>query len=303
MLVDRGRGPPVRRLFAKRRLRPILIVPRVTADGSSPAVSSNRLVSRAAGRSDVGRVRDHNEDRLLLSPKLDLYVVADGMGGHNAGEVASALTTLSLENCFDASQHTTLPPEIGEDPRPLSHSARRLVAAVRKANSDVFEISSTHSEHKGMGTTVVALHYCRPSNEVHVAHVGDSRCYRIRGGKMEQLTRDHSLVGDALAWKPDLSEAELALLPKNVISRALGRAKSVEIDVRTEPAEAGDLFLICSDGLSGMVNDAGILQIVQSTPDLQQACVALLAAANEAGGTDNATVVLVRLDPDDGSED
>ncbi|HEX7671474.1 MAG TPA: protein phosphatase 2C domain-containing protein, partial [Polyangiaceae bacterium] len=195
-----------------------------------PPASSSPFRVTAAGKTDVGRVRDHNEDKLLLSPELGLFVVADGMGGHNAGEVASALAALSLENCYRVSRTEPLPSDLTEDPRPLSHDARCLLGAARKANSDVFEISKTHAEHKGMGTTLVAVAVSRPTSEISIAHVGDSRCYRVRGGKIEQLTRDHSLVGDALAWKPDLTEAEIALLPKNIISRALGRGTSVEID-------------------------------------------------------------------------
>lgn len=265
---------------------------------SSPKAAPARGISVvAAGRTDVGRVRDHNEDRMRLAPGLDLFVVADGMGGHNAGEVASALAALSLENCFAAARHSQLPAELLEDPRPLSEPARRLLAAVRKSNSDVFEISSTHAEHKGMGTTVVALHVSRDTGEVCIAHVGDSRCYRIRAGSIEQLTRDHSLIGDALAWKPDLTEAELAMLPKNVISRALGRGKAVEVDMRSEQAVPGDVYVLCSDGLSGHVDDPGILGHVQRAPNLESACDSLIASANEGGGTDNVTVVLVRLDP------
>lgn len=271
---------------------------RVSQAQSSPKTAPATGISAvAAGRTDVGRVRDHNEDRMRLAPALDLFVVADGMGGHNAGEVASALAALSLENCFGAARHKALPPELLEDPRPLSDAARCLAAAVRKANADVFEISSTHAEHKGMGTTVVALHVSRATGEVCIAHVGDSRCYRIRADQIEQLTRDHSLIGDALAWKPDLTEAELAMLPKNVISRALGRAKAVEVDIRSEPAVSGDVYVLCSDGLSGHVDDAGILAQVQRAPSLESACESLVASANEGGGTDNVTVVIVRIEP------
>jgi serine/threonine protein phosphatase PrpC len=257
-----------------------------------------RLQATAAGLTNLGRVRDHNEDTLRLYPTLDLYIVADGMGGHNAGEVASALAVASLENCFRASQHEPLPPELADDARGLDPTAERLAAAVRKANSDVFEISTTHSAHKGMGTTIVALHFSQATEDVHIAHVGDSRCYRIRDARIEQMTRDHSLVSDAIAWKPDITEAELALLPKNMISRAVGRRPTVDVDIRTEKARGGDVFLMCSDGLCGLVDDTAILAIVQSTRDLDGACEALVSSANEAGGTDNVTAVLVRIDED-----
>jgi len=263
------------------------------AQTSSDLQPSYRVI--ASGKTDVGRERDHNEDRLRMNPGIDMYVVADGMGGHNAGEIASALCALSVENCLMAARSAPLPEELTADPRSLSADARNLVAAVRKANADVFEISKTHSEHAGMGTTVVATLVSRATGEFHVAHVGDSRCYRLRDGKLEQLTQDHSLIGEAMAFKPDITEAELAMFPKNVISRALGRGEKVEIDVRTEAIRAGDSFILCSDGLCGMVNDAGILGILEKAPDPEAACKSLVDAANAAGGTDNITVIVLRI--------
>jgi protein phosphatase len=254
----------------------------------------------SAGETSVGRVRDHNEDTFRLNKALGLFIVADGMGGHNAGEVASRLAALSLENCFASSRSGPLPTELTDDPRALSSDARDLVASARKANADVFEISKSHAEHRGMGTTLVAVHVSATSGDVHVVHVGDSRCYRVRDGSMEQLTRDHSLVSDAIAFKPDITEAELAMFPKNVISRALGRGASVQIDARTEPVRAGDVFLLCSDGLSGMLDDAAILSCIVRVADPQAACRELIEAANVAGGTDNVTAVLVRVEAGSG---
>lgn len=231
-----------------------------------------------------------------MRPAIGLYVVADGMGGHNAGEVASMLAALSIENCLMAARSAPLPDGLTADVRPLSTQERLLVAAVRKANADVFEISKSHAEHAGMGTTVVAAQISLESGDVHVAHVGDSRCYRFRGGALEALTRDHSLVAEALAFKPDITEAELAMFPKNVISRALGRAPSVEIDVRTEPIRAGDLYVLCSDGLCGLVDDDGISRCLAEEREPEKACQALIDAANAAGGTDNVTVIVIRID-------
>jgi protein phosphatase len=128
--------------------------------------------------------------------------------------------------------------------------------------------------------------------------VGDSRCYRVRDGKITQLTRDHSLIGDALAWNPNLSEVELAKLPKNIISRALGLRRSVEVDVKTERCAPGDIYLLCSDGLCGMIRDAEILEAILLCDDLQIACESLIALANDAGGSDNITAVLLRIDAD-----
>lgn len=231
-----------------------------------------------------------------MNPGIDLYVVADGMGGHNAGEVASALCALSVENCLLVANSAPLPEELTADPRQLSAEARNLVAAVRKANADVFEISRSHPEHAGMGTTVVAALVSRETGDFHVAHVGDSRCYRFRDGKLQQLTQDHSLIGEAMAYKPDITEAELAMFPKNVISRALGRGEKVEIDVRTEPLKAGDGYLLCSDGLCGIVNDATIRGFLEQEPDPTKVCQLLIDAANAAGGIDNVTVVVIRVE-------
>lgn len=251
----------------------------------------------AAGLTDVGRQRRHNEDHILVRPELGLYVVADGMGGHNAGNVASALVTTSIDNFFLATETDPLP-----EPRPedagLSDGARRIALAVRKANRDIFEISSTHQQHHGMGSTVVAAYIPPSGDEIHVAHVGDSRCYRVRDGQLKQLTRDHSLINDALDIKPDLTPADLARLPKNIITRALGMKDGVKVDIRTEKVRAGDMFLLCSDGLSGMVTDPDLCDVLGMSEQVSDACEVLVAMANDAGGTDNISAVVVRVLPE-----
>ncbi|MFO0617784.1 MAG: PP2C family serine/threonine-protein phosphatase [Polyangiaceae bacterium] len=254
----------------------------------------------AVGVTDVGRQRKHNEDHVLLRPELDLFVVADGMGGHNAGDIASRLATTSLRNFYEATVTGPLPPDaLGEDYEDLREDAKRLAAGIRKANRDVFEISSTYRQHHGMGSTVVAAYLERGSGYMHVGHVGDSRCYRMRNGKLELLTHDHSLVNDALALKPDLTPEELARLPKNIITRALGMRDDVKVDIRSEAVRAGDIFLLCSDGLSGMVNEVTIAKVLGPSSDLRSMCETLVTLANEAGGTDNITAVLVRIDLDE----
>ncbi len=246
----------------------------------------------AAGRTDAGRIRNNNEDRVLVAPELGLFLVADGMGGHSTGQVASAMVAASMDNFFRAtSSGEWVAPETPEDAG-IDASSLRLVHAVRKANGDVFEASSKYQEHKGMGSTVVALHIEGAS--ATVAHVGDSRCYRIRGGAIEQLTGDHSLLAEALRHKPDLSPAELAMLPKNMITRALGSRASVKVDAQQLHLEEGDLLLLCSDGLHGMLDDATIANAAMLHEDLDAACELLISLANEAGGADNVSVVLVR---------
>jgi protein phosphatase len=247
-----------------------------------------------AGVTDVGRQRKHNEDHVLLKPDLGLFVVADGMGGHNAGDVASKLTTTSLGNFFEATRDDPATIELPEKYASLPPAARRLVAGIRKANHDVFVISNTFQQHHGMGSTVVAVHIAG-DGMIHIGHVGDSRCYRIRDGEIEQLTRDHSLINDALEMKPDLAPEEIARLPKNIITRALGMKDAVDVDVRSEPLAMGDMFLLCSDGLSGMVSDQEIVEVVSLTDDPQEACELLIAEANDGGGTDNISALVIRI--------
>jgi protein phosphatase len=264
---------------------------------SEPPRSAPRPIRQlAAGLTDVGRQRKHNEDTILIRAELGLYAVADGMGGHNAGDVASKLAATSLGNFFEATRQSEGVPalDLPEDYDDLSPSARRLAAGVRKANHDVFTISSTYQQHHGMGSTMVAIHLV-DTGEIHVGHVGDSRCYRIRDGEIVQLTRDHSLINDALEMKPDLLPEEIARLPKNIITRALGMKDAVKVDIRSDRAEPGDIYLLCSDGLTGMVPDVQILEVVGLTDNPQEACELLVAEANDAGGTDNISALIIQI--------
>lgn len=258
----------------------------------------------AYGVTDVGRQRKHNEDHVLLRPELDLYVVADGMGGHNAGDVASRLTTTSLRNFYEATHDgAELPASLipTDDAGGASErDAVRLSAAIRKANRDVHEISQSFRQHHGMGSTVVAVAVECAAARIHVGHVGDSRCYRVREGVIEQLTRDHSLINDAIALKPDLTQEELARLPKNIITRALGMREDVKVDLRSDDILPGDVYILCSDGLSGMVTDDEMRAIVTGARELREAAEGLVARANEAGGTDNITALLLRFETAEG---
>jgi len=266
----------------------------VERGGPISKVPAQKTRVTAAGKTDPGRVREQNEDYIALAPDLDLFLVADGMGGHASGNIASTLAAKSLRNFFEATRDQPLDeprhPDDGEAPI----EARRLASAIRKANRDVHEISTSHERHKGMGSTVVAIHVA--DAVAHIAHVGDSRCYRLRDGELQQITRDHSLHNEALALRPNLSAARLAKLPKNVVTRALGMKDQVKVELRHEPIQQGDLFLLCSDGLTGMVKDADILEILAIGDDLQESCDLLVTMANDGGGTDNISVVLVRID-------
>ena len=242
----------------------------------------------AAGLTDIGRERNHNEDRFILLPEFNVYVVADGMGGHQSGEVASRMAASSIASFFRTANGSA--PEDVPD---------RLKAAVSDANAKIFARADDSRAHRGMGTTVVAAAFHADGNRMHVVHAGDSRAYHLRAGEFRQLTRDHSLLSDALLERPELTESDLAYLPRNVITRALGIAPTVDIDQTTCEAEPGDLFLLCSDGLHGLVDDDQIKQIMRDTDVLTEACTRLIDAANKNGGKDNITAVLVRIEEEE----
>ena len=227
-------------------------------------------------KSDTGRQRRSNEDRMFDSAPL--FAVADGMGGARAGEVAAEIVVDRLAEGLAAQ---------GSD-------EERLAAAVREANSRIHERASTEADRAGMGTTVTAAYV--GDGGVAVAHVGDSRAYRLRDGRLERLTHDHSLVAE-LVRRGKLTEEEAEEHPqKSVITRALGAEAGVDVDTHTHPARDGDVFLLCSDGLTGMVGEERIAEILKEARSLRAAGQALIRAANEGGGRDNITVVLFRVE-------
>ncbi|HVJ14667.1 MAG TPA: protein phosphatase 2C domain-containing protein [Polyangiaceae bacterium] len=250
------------------------------------------IVLKGAAASDIGRRRKHNEDAILVREDLGLYAVADGAGGHNSGEVASALALRSMENYFGATIRKTHDlPEV--DKLGIPSGARRLSSAVHKANRDIIDVSKSRPEHKGMGTTVVALSFSPRSGMIHVAHVGDSRCYRLRGGHLELLTQDHSLLTDVIEQRPELDDSVMERLPKNVVTRALGLELDLRVALRTYAVATGDRYLLCSDGMSGPVPTETIAALLLQ-PDPPEALVAqLVLAANDAGGPDNIGVAVV----------
>jgi protein phosphatase len=234
-----------------------------------------RVAEQYSG-TDTGRQRRANEDALLA--RSPLFVVADGMGGAQAGEVASNLAVESFRTGLDA----------GDQPE-LS-----LTNRIEEANARIYELSRNNAEQAGMGTTLTALYV--GAEQVSLAHVGDSRAYCLRGGELVRLTHDHSLV-DELIRQGKLTPAEAQDHPqRSVITRALGPEPSVEVDTLSYPARDGDVYLICSDGLTTMVSDPQLATILGQHAGLHDAGEALLAAANEAGGRDNITVILFRVE-------
>jgi protein phosphatase len=262
----------------------------------------------AAGISDVGRQREHNEDSYAIDDEQGLFVVADGMGGHQAGDVASRLATSTIADFFRtlSGEDVTWPTHFD---RTLSDEENRLLTSIGIANRRIFEQSQSTKAHYGMGTTVVGAHFSLKKGKMFVGHVGDSRAYRVREGRIQQLTRDHSLQNEPF---PELTDAERAELPRNVITRALGMQDNVVVDLTSDEAKPGDLYILCSDGLSGMVPDEQILEIVEAylkalprekdaqplltTKNMEELCARLVQRANDAGGEDNITALAVRIE-------
>jgi protein phosphatase len=249
----------------------------------------------AAGLSDVGLQREHNEDSFCILPEFDLFVVADGMGGHKAGDVASRMATHTIASFFRATQSEDATWPFHFDPH-LSMAENRLITGIKLANKQIFEASLANHAVHGMGTTVVGALFSKERNSVYVAHVGDSRAYMVWNGQIAQLTRDHSLVNDFLLVMPDMTKEQQAELPKNVITRALGMQDSVTVDLVPAAPKVGDRYLLCSDGLSGMLTDEEIRDVVvQAGDDLDLAVKNLIQRANDNGGEDNCTVVLLAV--------
>ncbi len=249
----------------------------------------------AAGLSDVGLQREHNEDSFVVLKEYDLYVVADGMGGHRAGDVASKIATETISEFFrtTANDDVTWPFHFDTN---LSEEENRLLTGIRVANRQIFERSTRSREYHGMGTTVVGAMFSPKKRRMYIGHVGDSRCYRVRDGLIQLLTRDHSLINDYLLAMPDLTEEQKSELPKNVITRALGMQDQVVVDLQHDDPHPNDVYVLCSDGLSGMVTDEEIQKIVTTGVDIRDACRRLIQRANERGGEDNITAILIKIE-------
>jgi protein phosphatase len=248
----------------------------------------------AAGLTNVGMKRSHNEDSFFIVEDENLYIIADGMGGHSSGEIASQMAVETVANFFKSTSNddeVTWPFKMDKG---RDYQENRLVTAIKLANLRIYESAQREAKYRGMGTTIVAALF--KNDEVIIAHVGDSRCYHITGNEIRQITEDHSLLNDYIKAKK-LTPEELENFPhKNVIVRALGMKETVQVDINRIKPSPGDIFLLCCDGLSGMVKDEEMKNIILTYKDnLEKANEVLIARANENGGIDNITSILVKI--------
>jgi protein phosphatase len=251
---------------------------------------------RYAVASDMGRVRKNNEDAFMANPTLGIFAVADGMGGHASGEVASRIAVESIQDSLARVGREKDAPLTEDSTAVLSSPANILVNGFRLANQRIYKSSLEKEEYKGMGTTLVAV-YLSGSSAI-VAHVGDSRLYQIRGQAIEQVTADHSLVWEQYR-QGLITKAALSSSPyKNIVTRALGLEPTVDVEVQELVTQPGDSLILCSDGLSDLVLDEEMLTVSNEVSgDLDRACSELTRLANQRGGKDNITVLLMQIDP------
>jgi serine/threonine protein phosphatase PrpC len=252
------------------------------------------LSVEVAGKSDVGCVRQNNEDNFGYDSRYGVYVVCDGMGGQAAGEVASKMAVDVVLTYFrEGSKNGSYPP-VGTPVETASERANNLGSAIHLANAAIYEAASNHAAQSGMGSTIVGA--LVDHGFYSIGHAGDSRIYRVRQGAIEQLTRDHSLVMEqvrrGLLTMEEAQHSEM----QNIIIRALGPEEKVQPDLDDQMAQPGDVLLLCSDGLIRHVPDDSILEVVQGTISLQLMADRLVEAARDGGGSDNITVLLLRFE-------
>jgi protein phosphatase len=248
---------------------------------------------RARGLTDVGRKREHNEDALLVDCDLGLFVVADGMGGHQGGGTASRLAVETIQQ--DLAQVRARDASLLQGAGPIEQSPLRdvLRVAVERACRSIFEAAQGDPALQGMGTTVTAL--LLQGGNAFVAHVGDSRCYLVRGGAIYQVSEDHSLVNEQLKAGAITPEEARTSRFRNIITRSVGFEEQVAVDLFSLETEPGDRLVVCCDGLSNMVEDPEILRVVGERP-LEEAPARLVEIANDRGGDDNISVIVVHVD-------
>lgn len=245
------------------------------------------MIYRFYAKTDPGRARDNNEDSVVFDEETRTAVLADGMGGYNAGEIASGMAT-----AFIKSELSRWLSEAGASAS-IREVRRAMEICVDNANLSIFNSANSNASYSGMGTTLVVGVF--RGDRLLVGHIGDSRCYRLRAGVLDQITKDHSLLQEQIdAGLISLEQAATSSI-KNLVTRALGVDDSVVLEVNEHTVEVGDLYLMCSDGLSDMVDDAGIAKIASSDTDLDQKASQLIDAANANGGRDNISVLLVEV--------
>jgi PPM family protein phosphatase len=261
------------------------------SEATDPVVTFQAIHPLGAGGTDIGQ-REHNEDHVLLRPDLGLFLLADGAGGHNAGNVASALATTTVANVFETSA-AALEGRPDIDQFGLWTLARRLATAIQRANAEVIDIAKKAQKYKGMGTTIVAAAFSPDGDDVHIAHLGDSRCYRLRDGVLEAMTTDHSLLVDVLETHPDVEDTLLARMPQHVVTRAMGMEESVRVPVKSLRVVPGDLYLLCSDGLTDVLDDDRLEEMLTDVRTPDQHVRALIEASLAAGAQDNVAAVVI----------
>lgn len=245
------------------------------------------MMYQFCARTDPGRARENNEDSLAFDEPTSVAVLADGMGGYNAGEVASGMTTAFIKS--ELSRWLT-EAGVGVKARDVR---RAMEICVDNANRSVFNAANANAHYSGMGTTLVVGVF--RDGKLVLGHIGDSRCYRLRGGTLAQITKDHSLLQEQIdAGLITLEQAATSTI-KNLVTRALGVEDTVLLEVNDHLVEVGDIYLMCSDGLSDMVDDATIVKIVSSPDTLEQKAEQLVATANENGGRDNISVLMIEV--------
>jgi protein phosphatase len=247
----------------------------------------------SGGVTDVGRVRTNNEDCFRIVAPLHLFVLSDGMGGEAHGEVASALAVETVvQHCVDGEKNAAVT-LYGERQPGWSDKTQRLSSAAHLANKKIFESAHEHPDQQGMGATLTAAWI--DGSRLSIAHVGDSRAYLLRGGSLQQLTSDHSLVAEqvrqGILTPTEAEESEM----QSVLLRALGSQPDIQIDAEEHPLIARDILLLCSDGLTRMLIEPEIAGTLQAEPDATRAAEKLVELANDRGGADNITVVVVRI--------
>lgn len=248
---------------------------------------------QAGARTDLGRVRKNNEDSYSVDPTLQLYVLSDGMGGEAHGEIASQLSVETVLAHCRAGQNSRATPLFGESSPDVSERTNRLASAIHLANRRVFESATANPEQQGMGATLVAAWI--EGQRLSIAHVGDSRAYLLRAGNMEQLTADHSLVAEKVRVGILTPQEADASEMQSVLTRAVGTCSTVTVDTNEQMLLVGDYVLLCSDGLTRMVTDPEIASTMLTSASVQESAERLVDLANDSGGVDNVTVIVLRV--------